>query len=70
MSETEIHLIDRRRPGEGHYFYPFAVADKEADALPAGNACITCHLKDGVYMGTFAQFYPAIRHRIPMRSAF
>jgi hypothetical protein len=33
--------------------------------LPAGNACITCHLKNGAFSGTFAQFYPAIRHRIP-----
>lgn len=65
LDSFEIHLIDRRRPGEGHYFYPFAAADKQADVLPAGNACITCHLKDGAYRGTFAQFYPAIRHRIP-----
>lgn len=68
LDSFEIHLIDRRRPGEGHYFYPFAVADKEARVLPAGNACISCHLQDGAYMGTFAQFYPAIRHRIPKRA--
>lgn len=66
LASFEIHLIDRRRPGEGHYFYPFGVKDRQADVLPAGNACIRCHLKDGAFDGTFAQFYPTIRHRIPL----
>lgn len=65
LNSYEIHLIDRRRPGEGHFFYPFDATDKQADVLPPGNACVTCHLKDGAFGGTFAQFYPTIRHRIP-----
>ena len=65
LDSFEIHLIDRRRPGEGHYFYPFGATDEQAEVLPAGNPCITCHLKDGAFDGTFAQFYPTIRHRIP-----
>jgi len=65
LDSFEIHLIDRRRPGEGHYFFPFGATDEQAKVLPAGNACITCHLKDGAFDGTFAQFYPTIRQRIP-----
>jgi len=65
LDSFEIHLIDKRRPGEGHYFFPFDASDPQAAALPAGNACITCHLKNGAFSGTFAQFYPTIRHRIP-----
>ena len=65
LDSFEIHLIDRQRPGEGHYFYPFGANDTEAVVLPPGNPCVTCHLKNGAFSGTFAQFYPAIRHRIP-----
>ena len=65
LDSFEIHLIDRRRPGEGHYFYPFDAKDTKTAVLPPGNACITCHLKNGAFSGTFAQFYPTIRHRIP-----
>ena len=65
LDSFEIHLIDKRRTGAGHYFYPFGATDPRAAVLPAGNVCITCHLKNGAFSGTFAQFYPAIRHRIP-----
>jgi hypothetical protein len=65
LDSFEIHLIDKRRPGEGHYFYPYGASDAKAAVLPPGNACITCHLKNGAFSGTFAQFYPTIRHRIP-----
>lgn len=65
LDSFEIHLIDRRRPGEGHFFYPFGAKDQQAEVLPAGNPCIQCHLKDGAFDGTFAQFYPTIRHLIP-----
>lgn len=65
LNSFEIHLIDRQRPGEGHYFYPFGATDQRASALPPGNACVACHLKNGAFSGTFAQFYPTIRHRIP-----
>jgi len=65
LDSFEIHLIDKRRAGEGHYFYPFGATDGEAAVLPPGNACIECHLKNGAFSGTFAQFYPTIRHRIP-----
>lgn len=68
LDSFEIHLIDKRRPGEGHYFYPFGASDAKAAVLPPGNACITCHLKNGAFSGTFAQFYPTIRHRIPAAS--
>lgn len=65
LNSFEIHLIDKQRPGEGHYFYPFGATDRQASVLPPGNACIVCHLKNGAFSGTFAQFYPTIRHRIP-----
>jgi hypothetical protein len=67
LDSFEIHLIDRRRPGEGHFFYPFGAKDQQAEVLPAGNPCIQCHLKDGALDGTFAQFYPTIRHLIPLK---
>lgn len=69
LNSFEIHLIDRQRPGEGHYFYPFDATDQQASVLPPGNACVACHLKNGAFTGTFAQFYPTIRHRIP-KAAF
>ncbi len=37
----------------------------QAAAVPPGNPCVECHLRDGAFDGTFAQLYPAIRHKIP-----
>lgn len=68
LSNFEIHLIDRRRSTEGRIFYPFSKADTQAAALPAGNECVTCHVRHGAFNGTFAQFYPAIRDLIPEES--
>lgn len=68
LSNFEIHLIDRRRSPDGRVFYPFSKKDTQAAALPAGNECVTCHVRHGAYDGTFTQFYPAIRHLIPEKS--
>ena len=65
LENFEIHLIDRARFAEGRAFYPFAKDADKATALPAGNPCVECHVKDGAFDGTFVQFYPAIRHLIP-----
>ena len=46
-------------------FYVFGAQDKEGNALPKGNNCVTCHVGHGAFDGTFAQFYPTIRDRIP-----
>lgn len=68
LSNFEIHLIDRRHSAEGRLFYPFSKNDAQAAALPPGNECVTCHVRHGAFDGTFAQFYPAIRHLIPEKS--
>src|SRR5262245_20762879 len=61
----EIHLIDRQRIADGRAFYLFRQDAGQAAAVPHGNPCIESHLRDAAFDGTFAQFYPAIRHRIP-----
>ena len=65
LKNFEIHLIDRERFAEGRAFYLFRKDAGQAVAVPPGNPCIECHLRDAAFDGTFAQFYPAIRHRIP-----
>ncbi|HTS55157.1 MAG TPA: cytochrome P460 family protein, partial [Burkholderiales bacterium] len=65
LKNFEIHLLDRSRFAEGRAFYLFGKNDGKAAALPAGSRCVECHVRDGAFDGTFAQFYPAIRHAIP-----
>lgn len=65
LKNFEIHLIERERFAEGRAFYLFHKDAGQAAAVPPGNPCVECHLRDGAFDGTFAQFYPAIRHRIP-----
>jgi hypothetical protein len=65
LTNYEIHLIDSRRAPDGRTFYVFGAQDTQGNALPKGNACVTCHVGHGAFEGTFAQFYPAIRDRIP-----
>jgi len=66
LKNFEIHLVDRNRFAEGHAFYLFGKDDDQAKVLPAGNPCVECHVQHGAYDGTFVQFYPAIRHKIPI----
>jgi Cytochrome P460 len=65
LTNYEIHLVDPRRAPESHAFYVFDAQDTQGNALPKGNACVTCHVGHGAFEGTFAQFYPTIRDRIP-----
>jgi hypothetical protein len=65
LKNFEIHLIERSRFAEGRAFYLFGKDAAQAAAVPPGNPCVECHLRDAAFDGTFAQFYPAIRHRIP-----
>lgn len=65
LTNYEIHLVDSRRAPDGRTFYVFGARDTQGNALPKGNACVTCHAGHGAFEGTFAQFYPAIRDRIP-----
>jgi len=66
LKNFEIHLLDRSRFAEGHAFYLFGPKDDKGAVLPPGSPCVECHVRDGAFDGTFAQFYPAIRHRIPV----
>ena len=66
LSNFEIHLVDARKaPDEGRVFYVFGAQASEGRALPKGSECVRCHVGHGAFDGTFAQFYPAIRDRIP-----
>jgi hypothetical protein len=65
LTNYEIHLVDPAKNADGHVFYPFSADGTEAAPLPAGNACARCHVEHGAFDGTFAQFYPTLRPRIP-----
>ena len=65
LTNYEIHLINDSTGEDRHVFYMFGPEDAQGSPLPRGNACVSCHLKHGAFDGTFAQFYPTIRHRIP-----
>jgi hypothetical protein len=61
----EIHLIDPARKPDGRDFFGFRPNDAEGRPQPPGNECVRCHVEHGAFEGTFAQFYPTIRGRIP-----
>ena len=65
LTNFEIHVIDPARGQEGHAFYLFAADAQQGNPVPPGNACVRCHVDHGAFGGTFAQFYPTIRPRIP-----
>lgn len=65
LNNYEIHVRDRAKFDDGRAFYIFQPEDASAEMLPAGNDCVTCHVRDGAFDGTFVQFYPTIRHQIP-----
>jgi hypothetical protein len=64
LTNYEIHLIDPDNK-EGHAFYMFGPRSTTGDPVAPGSACVRCHVQHGAFGGTFAQFYPAIRPRIP-----
>ena len=71
LTNYEIHVIDPARGGkgdQGHAFYVFDAKDTQGSALPAGNACVRCHVDHGAFEGTFAQFYPTLRPMIPQEA--
>jgi hypothetical protein len=65
LTNYEIHLIEPRKSDDRHTFYMFGANATHGDPLPAGNACVRCHVDHGAFDGTFAQFYPTIRPLIP-----
>jgi Cytochrome P460 len=65
LTNYEIHLLDPSRSPDGRVFYMFDAKDGAGHPMPAGNQCVQCHVKNGAFDGTFAQFYPTIRHQIP-----
>jgi hypothetical protein len=65
LTNFEIHLIDAHKSPDGRAFYVFGPQDSQGAVLPKGNDCVRCHVGHGAFEGTFAQFYPAIRDRIP-----
>ena len=68
LTNYEIHVIDPAKGDQGdkgHAFYVFNPNDTQGEALPAGNACVRCHVEHGAFDGTFAQFYPTLRPMIP-----
>lgn len=68
LTNYEIHIIDPgkgEKGDKGHAFYVFGAKDTQGNPLPAGNACVRCHVDHGAFDGTFAQFYPTLRPMIP-----
>jgi len=68
LTNYEIHVIDPAKGDQGdkgHAFYVFNPNDTQGNPLPAGNACVRCHVDHGAFDGTFAQFYPTLRPMIP-----
>jgi hypothetical protein len=68
LTNYEIHVIDPAKgdkADKGHVFYVFDAKDTQGSPLPAGNACVRCHVEHGAFDGTFAQFYPTLRPMIP-----
>ena len=68
LTNYEIHVIDPAKgdkADKGHAFYVFGANDTQGNPLPAGNACVRCHVDHGAFDGTFAQFYPTLRPMIP-----
>jgi Cytochrome P460 len=68
LTNYEIHVIDPAKgdkADKGHAFYVFNPNDTQGNPLPAGNACVRCHVDHGAFDGTFAQFYPTLRPMIP-----
>ncbi len=64
LTNYEIHLIDPDNK-EGHGFYMFAPDSTTGNPVGPGSSCVRCHVQHGAFAGTFAQFYPTIRPRIP-----
>ena len=64
LTNYEIHLIDPASK-EGHTFFMFGPDTAAGNPVAPGNACVRCHVQHGAFGGTFAQFYPTIRPRIP-----
>lgn len=60
MGGIEAHVKDSSRPGDLWKFYGFDENGESADARPNGNACTTCHTKNGGVEDTFVQFYPTL----------
>ena len=68
LQAREIHVIDRDRFAEGRAFFlfpPTASVETASTKLPDGSPCVQCHIPEGAYDGTFTQFYPPIRDRVP-----
>ena len=68
LTNYEIHLIDPAKADpkdKGHAFYVFDAQDTKGSLVPAGNACVRCHVDHGAFDGTFAQFYPTLRPFVP-----
>lgn len=64
LVQREIHVIDKTRfkDTEGHAFFVYRGNTTTATAFAApGNVCVACHVPEGKFDGTFAQFYPDIR---------
>jgi len=68
LEAKEIHLIDKAKYSEGRGFFLYRNNDMPGSAsakIPDGSACFVCHMAEGNYDGTFTQFYPIIRDKVP-----
>jgi len=68
LNAKEIHVIDEARFNEGRGFFLYEATDVAGEAspkIPDGSVCVICHMAEGDYNGTFTQFYPPIRDKVP-----
>ncbi len=68
LTLTEIHLKDSKRFPDGFNFYVFPPGTEKAAPLSLPNDCVRCHTEHGAYDAVFAQFYPALRDKVPSSS--
>jgi hypothetical protein len=66
--QREIHVIDKQKypDTDGHAFFVYRGDSRDAAApmIERDNVCVACHIPEGGFDGTFAQFYPDIRAKL------
>jgi hypothetical protein len=68
LVQREIHVIDKQKypDTDGHAFFVYRGDSRDAAApmIDRDNVCVACHIPEGGFDGTFAQFYPDIRAKL------
>ena len=68
LDTFEIHLLDKKKFNDKRAFYLYSANEVETSMIPEGNNCVVCHNNEAHFDGTFSNFYPVIRDKIPGNS--